>query len=86
MGLGRIYYIEGFGKEKAVDFGVECCGFGWDCVVFCKRIQIWDLLWGGDLDWDCGESCGKVGKEWGFARGGVVEKIVGEIGGKYVRF
>ena len=46
MGLGCIDYIEGFGEEKAVDFGVECCGFGWDCVVFCKRIQSWDLLWG----------------------------------------
>ena len=29
----------------------------------------------GDSDLECGNLCGKVGKEWGFAMGGNVEKL-----------
>ena len=68
-----------------MDLGVWV-GFCWLCKLFRKSEVV--LVGGisenrnnigfgfGFSDWDrgCGKRCGKVGKEWGFALGGVVEK------------
>ena len=48
---------------------------------FVNEYRVGICCGGSDLGLGCGESCGKVGKEWGFARGGVVENFVGNLGG-----